>query len=108
MLLRGSDGFDLQVETAVSAWAVWRGLMMRTPRPLLILTTSVHGFWLRSPLIAVGIDRSGLVVEVRLLRRRRIVTIPEAAWILELPVTSRPPAVGERLTFDQEPIRPPT
>lgn len=72
--------------------------MGRSPRPLLIATRSVHGFWLSEPVWAVALDHRWEVVAVRMLGRRHIVSFSRAAWVLELPLPLQPPPVGARLT----------
>lgn len=73
--------------------------MGRQPHPLLLRTSSVHGFFLRQPLRIVALDRDLTVVAVGLLSRRRLAWVPGARWILELPLDHPPPRVGDRLEF---------
>lgn len=73
--------------------------MGRSPRPILLRTSSVHGFWLREPLWLVGLDDHRLVTEVRLLSRRRLIWLRGTHWILELPQDTPLPFVGDRLVF---------
>lgn len=101
MLIRGGSGFLVgDVEVASTFRRRWRGLMGGAAHPLLLPTTSVHGFWLRSPLWVVAIGPDLTVMGVELLRPWRVVTAPGAAWILELPLGSPLPAGGEGLTFN--------
>jgi hypothetical protein len=73
----------------------WAGLK-RTGRhrALLIPTRSVHGFGLRSPVLAVGISTSMTVTSVRLLGRGRILYFPGARFVVELPHDAEAPRVG--------------
>ncbi len=73
--------------------------MARKPRPMMLSTSMVHGFWLRQTLWLVGIDSRLAVTEIRLLRRRRLAWLRGATWILEIPHGGSLPAVGERLAF---------
>lgn len=73
--------------------------MGRSPRPILLQTSSVHGFWLREPVWLVGLDHRSVVTDVRLLPRRRLAWLRGNRWILELPREVPLPAVGERLVF---------
>lgn len=99
MLITGRGGWQVIAEVAASPVARWRGLMARSPTPLLLRCSSVHGFWLRSPLHVVGIAADGTVVGVAMLRRRRIVRMASCRWILELPLDHPLPESGERLTL---------
>lgn len=100
MEIRGPRGFVIrEVEQAATFVSRFRGLMGRSARPVLLVTSSVHGFWIQRPLIAVGLDRALRVLEVRRLRQRRIVWIRGARWILELPDGNPVPRPGDRLTF---------
>jgi hypothetical protein len=69
---------------------------------LLLATRSVHGFWVGEPLWVVALDADLVVTHLRVLRRRRIVTVGKARWILELPMARLPPPVGLRLTWRPE------
>lgn len=104
MRARGRQGYSLEgVSVAGGFGQRWRGLMARRPAPLLIPTRSVHGFWLRRPLRAVGLDGERTVIASRILRPRRIVFLAGARWVLELPTEIPPPEVGDVLTFSTEP-----
>ncbi len=74
------------------------GLRPAGSHGLIIETRSVHGFGMHHDLTVLGLDAAGVVVEVRTLRRRHIVTMPDAMWIVELPSGSTAPVVGARLT----------
>lgn len=64
---------------------------------VLLPVRSVHGFTLRAPLWAVGLDHSLTVVGARVLRRGRLVGWRQAACILELPRWRNAPVPGWRL-----------
>jgi hypothetical protein len=46
----------------------------------------------------IGLDATGVVLEVRLLRPRRFVKVPEATWVLELTAAAMPPPIGSVLS----------
>lgn len=98
--MTGPGGYYLpHVEVAGTWLQRWRGLMGRSPRPVLIQTSSVHGFWLREPVWLVGLDDGFIVTEVRLLPRRRLAWLRGSRWIVELPRDAPVPMVGDRLAF---------
>ena len=72
----------------------------------LLATRSVHGFWLDEALWVVALDADLVVTGLSVLRRRRIVTVVDARWLLELPMARRPPPVGLRLTWRPEAGKP--
>jgi hypothetical protein len=74
-----------------------RGLIGRQPSPLLIPASSVHGFHLTVELVVVALDRTGAVVALRRLRPWRVIRVPQAQWMLELPPHHPLPGVGDRL-----------
>jgi len=78
----------------------WKGLR---PRPaatgMLFSGRSVHGFGMKEPVLAIGLDALQEVTEVRILRPGRIVTMTRARQIMELPIGSKPPPVGVVLTW---------
>ena len=49
---------------------------------------SVHGFGMRQILAVVGVDRTGSVVDVRLLSPNDVVTIDHAVAMIEVPLRS--------------------
>lgn len=87
------------VEVADTPRRRLRGLMGREPVPLLIRGASVHGFWVRGSLWAVGLAADLTVTAVKPLRRRGVVWLPGCRWILELPSLSPLPRQGDRLAF---------
>lgn len=100
MRMTGPGGYCLpHVEVAGTWLQRWRGLMGRSPRPVLLRTSMVHGFWLRQPVWLVGLDDHRLVTEVRLLPRRRLAWLRGSRWIMELPGDAPLPTVGDRLAF---------
>lgn len=82
---------------ASGTWGRLRGLIGRRPTPLLISASSVHGFHLTTELAVVALDRTGAVVAVRRLRPWRVIWLPQAHWMLELPPHHPLPGVGDRL-----------
>lgn len=98
MVRLGWRGEIFEVDIATRFVERLCGLMFRRPGPLLLRTWSVHGFGLASDLWAVFLDETMTVVEVRRLRRRRVIWSSSASWVLELPIEVMPPGVGARLT----------
>jgi uncharacterized membrane protein (UPF0127 family) len=64
---------------------------------VVLVTQSVHSFWQRHPLEVVGLDWGMRVVTTRTLPPNRIVVLPSAAMIVELPHGSPLPDLGDRL-----------
>lgn len=96
--ITGPRGFRVEeVEVASTTFARLRGMIGRSPAPLLIPAGSVHGFHLATDLTVVALDRTGAVLEVSRLRPWRVVRVRGAHWMLELPRRHPPPQVGERL-----------
>jgi len=62
--------------------------------PVLIRGSGVHSLWMRRRLWAVGLDGSMKVVAVKVLAPFRVIWLPGARWVLELPDTHTPPPVG--------------
>ncbi|MBW3667322.1 MAG: hypothetical protein KY394_06985 [Actinobacteria bacterium] len=76
----------------------WRGVK-RLPdgSRLLLAARWVHGFGLRDPLVVAAIDAEMKVAEVRILRRGRLLSFPQARFLLEMPTGATPPPVGSVL-----------
>jgi hypothetical protein len=53
---------------------------------------------MKESLWVIGLDATGVVLEVRLLRPRRFVKVPEATWVLELTAAAMPPPIGSVLS----------
>jgi uncharacterized membrane protein (UPF0127 family) len=68
---------------------------------MLIEGQSVHGFGMREPLLAIGLDRGRRVVGFRVLHPHRVVWIRGAREIVELPIGSLPPPQGVVLTWER-------
>lgn len=68
---------------------------------MLIKGASVHGFGMREPLLAIGLDDRRRVVGFRMLVPRRVVWIRRATEILELPIGPLPPPHGRVLTWSR-------
>ncbi|MFQ5517513.1 MAG: hypothetical protein ACE5E8_08045 [Acidimicrobiia bacterium] len=64
---------------------------------LLLRARSVHGFGLRLPVNVARLDETGLVLEVRLLQRRRMLWWRRPQLLLEVAPGLSPPAQGARL-----------
>ena len=96
--IAGPGGFRVEgVGVASSPLDRLRGQIGRPPAPLLIPADSVHGFHLTVDLVVVALDRTGAVVAVRRLRPWRVIRVPQAHWMLELPPHHPLPGVGDRL-----------
>ncbi len=74
----------------------------RAPRgtPVLLRTRSVHTFGQRRPLSVVGIDASLTVVDVRFVPPNRVVVMPGARMILEVPAGLALPDVSDRIGIE--------
>lgn len=87
-----------QAFLATSFLERWRGTK---PLPegasLLLRTSSVHGFGLRDPLLLVAIDERMEVSAVEKLEPGAIAWFWRARFIIEMPVSTRPPTLGARL-----------
>ena len=106
-VLGDTTGYRLRgVEVARSPIQRFRGLMGRSAVPLLLTTNRVHGFWLKESVWLVGLGPDWRVCEVRRLRRRRLAHLPQATWILEIPLEAPLPEVGDRLAFVAAPGEP--
>lgn len=68
---------------------------------MLIRGRSVHGFGMREPLLAIGLDAGRRVVGFRILRPHRVIWFQEVRAILELSVGSQPPPAGAVLTWER-------
>jgi hypothetical protein len=80
----------------------WKGLTPTSDgHGMLMKGRSVHGFGMREPLLAVGLDDQTRVVGFRVLFPRRVVWIRGATRILELPVGAMPPPHGAVLTWER-------
>jgi len=67
---------------------------------MLIRGGSVHGFGMRKPLLAIGLDGRRRVVGFRILHPRRVVWIRGAREVVELPIGPLPPPPGVVLTWE--------
>jgi uncharacterized membrane protein (UPF0127 family) len=103
-----------RVGIATSTWSV-NGLaartfldrllgIRRTPAgsALLIRARSVHSFGLRRPLEVVALDAEMRVVSTDTLRPNRMLVIPSARLIVELPSGHPVPAKGDRVEVIRE------
>ena len=70
-------------------------------RGMLIKGQSVHGFGIREPLLAIGLDGRRRVVGFRVLFPHRVVWIRGAREIVELPIGPLPPPPGVVLTWER-------
>jgi hypothetical protein len=71
-------------------------------RGMLIKGQSVHGFGMRAPLLAIGLDGRRRVVGFRILHPYRVVWIRGAREIVELPIGPLPPPPGVVLTWERD------
>jgi uncharacterized membrane protein (UPF0127 family) len=75
----------------LGVWRVPAGSVVILP------VTSVHSFGRRRPLDLVGIDAGMTVVATMTLPPNRVTFIPSARMIVELPVGSPLPEVGDQI-----------
>jgi len=66
---------------------------------MLIGGRSVHSFGLREPLLVIGLGQGRTVIGHRILTPHRVVWIPRAREMLELPLSVLPPLQGAVLTW---------
>jgi hypothetical protein len=101
-----SDVESLHLESGEwSADALWarrfadrlRGLRRREGVNLLLDSRRIHTFGLGYPISVVGIDSTGAVVGAMLVPPGRMVAIPGARHILEMPPDADLPAIGATL-----------
>lgn len=71
---------------------VWRA---PTGSSVIMRTSSVHSFGCRLPLEVFGLDAGMRVVARKTLRPNRIVVMPSARLIVELPAGRSLPAIGD-------------
>jgi hypothetical protein len=75
-----------------------RGLRGRgVETSMLIRGWTVHGFGIRRSCVVVALDESFRVLSSQILRPRRVVVAPGAAFMLELPASASPPALDSPL-----------
>ncbi len=75
-----------------------RGLRGRQPGSSMLLeTSSVHSFGLKTPFRAIGVTDSHVVSRVTIVRPWRISMFPGCRYVVELPMAVPPPTVGARL-----------
>ena len=86
------------VGLAVSARERWRGIRSN-PGMVLIRTSRVHARGLNRPLLVIGLDGDGVVVDVSSLASGRFLHLQGAAWALEVPIDHERPARGARLAI---------
>lgn len=94
--LRG-NGCDYEhVPVAKSFWERWRGLKSQSDgSSLLIKTNAINSRGMDRPFLAVGLDDGCAVTEVRVIEAGEFAWFAGSRWVLELPVASRPPSVGD-------------
>ncbi|HLV90138.1 MAG: hypothetical protein J5I28_02815 [Acidimicrobiales bacterium] len=86
------------VHAVTGFWQRWRGLRGSPDGSALALPGgSVHGFGMDRDLVVVGLDGDLEVIGSKVLAPNRIVTIPGARWMIELPAGTIPPPAGTRL-----------
>jgi hypothetical protein len=64
---------------------------------LLLASRAVHSVGMKEALWVAGLNRAGIVIDIRLLLPGRALRIPTADWILELPAALPPPPLGSTL-----------
>jgi hypothetical protein len=74
------------------------GLRRAPPGSALVMRArSVHGFGMRHPIPVVGLDEEMRVVSTRTLRPNRVMVIPSARILVELPSRQPVPRIGDRV-----------
>jgi hypothetical protein len=69
---------------------------------VVIRARSVHGFGLRQPLEVVGLDAEMRVVATSTLRPNRVIVLPSARMIVELPPGQPVPERGDLVEVTRE------
>jgi hypothetical protein len=78
----------------------WKGLRPEAAgRSMLFATRSVHGFGMRHGLRLVALDAELVVLSVRVLEPARVVWLPRATFVLEMPLDHPQPPPGVRLSM---------
>lgn len=103
----------IRIQVNAGAWSVdallARGFLdrlfgtFRAPpgTPVLLQTRSVHTIGQRGPLTVVGIDATMTVVDVRSVAPNRVVVMPGARMILEVPAGHDVPGVTDLVGIDR-------
>jgi uncharacterized membrane protein (UPF0127 family) len=74
------------------------GLRRAPPGSALVMRArSVHGFGMRHPIPVIGLDADMRVVSTRTLRPNRVMVIPSARILVELPPGQPVPRIGDRV-----------
>lgn len=98
VVLSSDDWSSGLVQVATGFYGRWRGLKAHPEETsLLIRTSSVHGFGMSKPFMAVGLDKHLRVTATRLVRPRRVAWFRGARFVLELPAATEPPREGTAL-----------
>jgi uncharacterized membrane protein (UPF0127 family) len=69
-------------------------------RSMVFVASSVHGFGMHAKLGVIGVDDGGVVVGTRCLAPGKLVSIRDAAFVLEVPWEEGLPAPGDRLVVE--------
>lgn len=98
VVLITTDWSSGEVEVARSFYQRWRGLKALAPGSALLLRTrSVHGFGMRHPFLAIGLDRSLRVTISRVVKPGQVAWLSGARLVLEMPAGVEPPLDGATL-----------
>lgn len=82
-----------------------RFLGMRRAPPgsaLVIRARSVHGFGIRHEIPVIGLDADMRVVSTRTLRPNRVIVVPSARLLVELPRGRPMPRIGDRVEVTRD------
>jgi hypothetical protein len=85
-----------------SFFARWRGTKTGAPA-VLMRGSHIHGRGLDDPVLAVAIDKGGLVVRTAPLLPGRFLRLGAATWVLELPAGAPKPVPGTTLAIYARP-----
>lgn len=101
--IRGDNSDYEHVRVARSFWDRWRGLKrQRDDAALLIETSAINSRGMDRAFLAVGLDDGYSVTEVRVVEAGEFAWFAGTKFVLELPVESQPPSVGETLELIDE------
>ena len=76
----------------------FHGLRRAPPGSAVVMRArSVHGFGMRRPIPVIGLDADMRVVSTRTLRPNRVMVIPSARILVELPPSQPLPRIGDRV-----------
>ncbi|HEX6146957.1 MAG TPA: hypothetical protein VF083_09295 [Acidimicrobiia bacterium] len=79
------------------------GLRRAPPGSALVMRArSVHGFGMRQAIPVIGLDADMRVVSTRTLRPNRVIVVPPARLLVELPPGRPMPRIGDRVEVTRD------